>query len=312
MIELTQPANSTMVRAEFSPDGDYLVSALSNGQFLITNIDGSIPNNRIIGKLSERPSAFSIHPSGTEAVIDCNGQLEVWDLVEAKKLRVLISAEIDESIQSIKISTDGEYLAFATNYELLYLVDYSTGSIISKIDGGERNGSIFFSSDNLLLGQAFSYPGSSYVCFYQILKTDELIAVESEVKTNYDTIVGGTFSSDAKSFCFCDINLNYYASETKSLLWSTPLNPDTNKRADYLDEYPSNPIILDDKEVVICGTSNGDIKIFKISDGTLLKTINLNQGAVLSLDYSHKKELLVSVGSNQKAVLIPIENLELG
>jgi WD40 repeat protein len=183
-------------------------------------------------------------------------------------------------------SPDGVLLAYSHNYlREIFLAHISDGSIISKISMGD----LPFLEQNLK-DLVFSPNGKLFATF----GGDNKVVLWSVGKPKIKGILSGSrylvqsisFTNDGKLLAACSEDGTIY-------VWNTNTNELQNK-SDPQKVYPISCIDISPDNTLLASGGLGPTRIWKISDGSLLKTLMGHRGIVNTIAFSPGGELLAT------------------
>lgn len=264
-------------------------------------------------------------------------ELRYWDNLDLAAKTFSSPSEFE--INMVALSDDNRWIAFADTHENIYLVDYTTGQITSKIEGGEATETVLFDLCSNNLAAACSFQGGGHVRIDAInSETGELIPVyEFERSDNttrpaafVDNLTNLAFSSDNRFLVLFETSRIYHSNRPKGWRGNLVIYDFTSKKfyhqfsvdgettKDYrsLDEIGhfdgfNAPIIFLNNETLLCGSTNGKICCYNVISRQLEKVINLNsEKDVMCLALGNSNQILWVLLSNGELKTIPVSNIK--
>jgi len=142
-----------MEKISFSPDNNSFISLDADNTILLGNVASS-NETRLIKYNNGNISTISFSPDGKYIYTN----YEIWDMVNMRWTNSIFG-QINYSIESICISTDGKYLAVGCNDDKIRIWDIVNQQRIRTFEGNSgKVNSVYFSND----GNFIIYDSSDY------------------------------------------------------------------------------------------------------------------------------------------------------
>jgi WD40 repeat protein len=281
----------------FSPDGNVLAVSGYHEVVLHTN-DGSEIIARLVGE-SPRIESVAFSPNGKLVAISGGapsrfGEIQFWDAESHKELHTFKVS--NDSVFGVSFSPDGERLAFGCADKTVRVISVGEGKELMKFDN----------HSDWVLATAFTVDGK------------RLLSGSRDRAMKLINVANGQFIDDINKLlesvlCMArhpkedivafggDLGTPriYKISENQG---RTAANNDVNLVREF--ERQPGPVCSiaysPDGNSIAVGNVNGEVRIYKTSDGSRMATLKENKGAVFALKFHPTKNQLLTGGYDGK------------
>ena len=245
-------------------------------------------------------------------------ELRRWDDLQVVAEVTCPTEEEQDGWQAIDLSPDGRWLAVADSCEQVHLIDRTTGEVIATGEAGERTYCVRFDPSSRLLATACSFQGGASVRIDRIEEGQLVPVTELERshrrtpgKRFVDTLVHLAFSPDGRSLALFETSaidhdarpkgwrgdVVLYEARSWAPRWMTSVDAKAtgDKRSlaiagrgmGFLTE-----VLFVDEETLVCGATGGLILFYWVSDGKLLRRVQVHSEAPvvsLAIEPAHRR-----------------------
>ena len=287
----------------FSPDGDVLAVPGYHEVVLHKN-DGSGMIARLVGE-SSRVESVAFSPNGKLLAISGGaparfGEIQFWDAESHKEVHAFKVA--NDSVFGASFSPDGERLAFGCADKTVRVISVDDGKELMKFDN----------HSDWVLATAFTVDGK------------RLLSGSRDRAMKLINVANGQFIDDINKLlesvlcmarhpkedivaCGGDLGTPriYKISDNQG---RTAANNDVNLVREF--ERQPGPVCSiaysPDGNSIAVGNVDGEVRIYKTSDGSRLATLKENKGAVFALKFHPTKNQLVTGGYDGKVRIFEV------
>jgi len=287
----------------FSPEGNRLVVS-GYHEVLLHKADGSGIVARFVGE-SPRIESVAFSPNGKVLAVGGSaparfGEIQVWDVETHKELNSYKVA--NDSVFGVSFSPDGERLAFGCADKTVRLISVSDGKELMKFDN----------HSDWVLATAFTVDGK------------RLLSGSRDRALKLINVANGQFIDDINKLlenvlCLArhptqdlvayggDLGTPriYKISDNQG---RTAANNDVNLVREF--ERQPGPVCSiaysTDGNSIAVGNVDGEVRIYKTSDGARVATLKENQGAVFALKFHPTKNQLLTGGYDGKVRIFEV------
>jgi WD40 repeat protein len=281
----------------FSPNGNVLAVSGYHEVVLHTN-DGSGMIARLVGE-SPRIESVAFSPDGKRVAISGGaparfGEIQIWDAESHKALRAFKVA--NDSVFGVSFAPDGERLAFGCADKTVRVISVDDGKELMKFDN----------HSDWVLATTFTVDGK------------RLLSGSRDRAMKLINVINGQFIDDINKLLEGVLCLARHPKEdlvayggdlgTPRLYkisdnqGRTAANNDVNLAREF--ERQPGPICSiaysPDGNSIAVGNVDGEVRIYKTSDGKRVATLKENKGAVFALKFHPAKNQLVTGGYDGK------------
>ena len=245
-------------------------------------------------------------------------ELRRWDDLELVA-EIVIPYEGQSGLAALDLSSDGRWIAVADSCEQVHLIDRESEKLVATTDAGERTYCVRFDPSSGLLATACSYQGGGMVKIDRIGDGELIPVIElnrSDTKTpgkNFvDTLVHLDFSPDSGLLALFETSAIYhdarprgwrgdvvlYEVGTWKQRWKASIDAKAIEdkgslaKAGRMMGFLTEVRFLN-AETLACGTTNGHILFFRLSDGKLVRRAQVHPEApVVSLAVDPRQRLV--------------------
>lgn len=281
---------SLLQSVDFSPDGELLATAGSEGLVYLWNID----SRQIIRQLaghdpSQLVNRAEFSPDGTTLVTASDDTtIILWDVVSGRQLEVL--GEHSAWVQSAEFSSDGQRIISGSGDKTAIVWDASTGEPLQTLSG--HNGPLWdaaFSNDGLRAATA-SNDGTAIVWD---LATEQPIF----------TLTGHTAGVFNVDFSPDDRLLATAGGDNNILLWDLETGEQVG---DPLSGHVAGAVSLEfspDGSQLVSSGADSTVRIWDVNSGQQLQVFGNHSGLVPQVSFSPDGNLLASGDATGVAIL---------
>ena len=288
------PAISTMA---FSPDGN-LLAVSGYHEVVLHKSDGSEIIARLVGE-SPRIESLAFAPNGKLLAVSGGaqsrfGEIQIWDVESHQELH---SFKIgNDSLFGVSFSPDGERVAFGCADKTVRLIAVSDGKELMKFDN----------HGDWVLATTFTVDGK------------RLLSGSRDRAMKLINVANGQFIDDINKLLESVLCLARHPKEDIAAYGGdlgtpriyrisdnqgrTAANNDVNLLREF--ERQPGPVCSiaysPDGNSIAVGNVDGEVRIYKTSDGSRLATLKANKGAVFALKFHPTKNQLVTGGYDGK------------
>ena len=231
-------------------------------------------------------------------------ELRRWDDLRVVE-EVSCPTERPHSLAALDLSPDGRWIAVADSAEKLHLIERTTGRVVATQEAGERTYCVRFDPTSRLLAVACSFQGGGHVRIDRI-EIGRLTATAQLERSGHrtpgkrfvDTLAHLAFSPDGGSLALFETSAIYhdarpkgwrgdvtlYETGTWSLRWTVSVDAKATGDARPLSSAGHEmgfltEIVFVDDETLACGSANGCVLFYGVSDGKLQGRVQVHPEA---------------------------------
>ncbi|HXT39405.1 MAG TPA: c-type cytochrome domain-containing protein [Candidatus Angelobacter sp.] len=281
----------------FSPEGDVLAVSAYH-EVVLHKGDGSAMIGRLVGE-APRIESVVFSPDGTQLAVSGGaparfGEIQIWDVAGQKELH---SYKIsNDSVFGVSFSPDGGRVAFGCADKTVRVISVADGKELMKFDN----------HSDWVLGTLWTVDGK------------RLLSGSRDRAMKLINVTNGQFIDDINKLlegvmCMArhpkedivayggDLGTPriYRIAENQG---RTAANNDVNQLREF--ERQPGPVCSiaynPDGSQIAVGNMNGEVRVYKTSDGTRVATLKENRGAVFALKFHPKTPQLFTGGYDGK------------
>jgi len=281
----------------FSPDGNVLAVS-GYHEVLLHKDDGSEMIARLVGE-SPRIESVAFSPNGKLLAISGGapsrfGEIQFWDAESHKEVRTFKIA--NDSVFGVSFSPDGERVAFGCVDKTVRVISVGDGKELMKFDN----------HSDWVLATAFTVDGK------------RLLSGSRDRAMKLINVANGQFIDDINKLLESVLCLARHPKEDLVAFGGDLGTPRIYKISDnqgrtaanndvnLLREFERQPgpvcsiAYSPEGNSIAVGNVDGEVRIYKTSDGSRLATLKENKGAVFALKFHPTKNQLVTGGYDGK------------
>jgi serine/threonine protein kinase len=287
---LLQSQNDAIFAVAFSPNGNTLASASSDGtiQFWDTR------EAKALTTLRDDFETLAYSPDGTSIASSLgDSTVKLWDPAGGQIL-VTMQGHTDH-VASVAYSPDGHVLASGSWDKTVKLWDVASGKPLRTLTGHtDRVLAVAFSPDGRVVAS-----GSA----------DQTIRLwDAATGQPLRVLKGHTGAVNAVAFSPDDRTLVSGGEDLTVKVWDVPNGGELHTLAGHSGPVRSVAFSPDGR-VIASGSSDSTIKLWDPTSGKLLRTLHGHSAAVLSLVFSQYGSLLASAGADKSIRLWSVANV---
>ncbi len=277
----------------YSPDGSVLAVS-GYHEVVLHKSDGSGMLARLVGE-SPRIESVVFSPDGKRLAVSGGaparfGEIQVWDTETYKELNSFkITAD---SLYGASFSPDGGKIAFGCADKTVRLISAVDGKELMKFDG----------HGDLVLATAFTVDGRRMLSGSRDRAMKLISVANGQFIDDINKLLEGVMClarhpKEDRVACGGDLGTPriYRISENQG---RTAANNDANLIREF--ERQPGPIgsiaYSPDGGSIAVGNMNGEVRVYKTSDGSRVATLKENHGAVFALQFHPTKNQLATAG----------------
>jgi WD40 repeat protein/serine/threonine protein kinase len=267
---------NTVIAAEFSPDSNTLVTASFDGTARIWSVEAIPQIANLVGHTQGLFTASYSRDGSAIVTSSDDSTVAVWDAQTGKQLdRFLQNAPLT----CATFSPDGKYIAFATSYSVVHIVNAGTGRVEKRLysKGGFIASVVYSPNGRYLLAAGFDDIAEVWdVKFGQLLHTLE----------GNSNMRGAVFSPDGTLIATA-------GADGKARIWDAL----TGKQKLVLnahDDWVMRAVFSPDARYLATGGKDAVAKIWDVKTGELVSTLTGHENGVNGVAYSPDGTLLLT------------------